>query len=598
MPQKKIAVLINGRKRLLIPDIPLSASLYEANIYGYYKSIKYHRIRGFLSLDWTEPSRIYTNLHPASNPSLLNTDSSLIIDYIEKIGFKDRIIGLISKYLRVGFQNKFPFNNIYLWQVFSRLIKKTLPHPKPRFIIDKSRMKKRIYNVNCDVLVVGGGISGLAVAIECAKVGAKTILINGEDKIGGHLTYINTYLPALRRSSMDLINGLHKEALTNNVKILNKLILEGFLEDSTIGYNYETKEIYLFNYKSMILATGARFIPTIFENNDLPKVYLGSACLRLNNLYNIRPGSKGLVIGINYWGLSIAENLSRNNIEVTVVDKIKEKEYNYTFKYPLDVRDSKINIIFNANVIRAEGRHSVNKVVLDVEGEKVKMNVDFIAMASIRSPSIELAGQLRLKMGFHIDLGGFIPLHDWYGKTNIENIYIAGELGGVIPEDAVLYLSKAVGLSSCQDLGLKVDLGLVDDYINLAKEILKAQYPRLFEALDTLIKNYSKNRVTCYFNNAITWHMGKEYKQFICPCLDITVSDIKLALNDLGKTNIEYIKRYSGIGTGRCQGKYCILNTIIILSEITKEKPINIGLPRFRFPVVPLDFSCFEGVDG
>ena len=40
----------------------------------------------------------------------------------------------------------------------------------------------------CDVLIVGGGVSGTAAAIQCARLGAKTILIEETPWLGGMLT--------------------------------------------------------------------------------------------------------------------------------------------------------------------------------------------------------------------------------------------------------------------------------------------------------------------------------------------------------------------------------------------------------------------------
>ena len=47
-------------------------------------------------------------------------------------------------------------------------------------------------------------------------------------------------------------------------------------------------------------------------------------------------------------------------------------------------------------------------------------------------------------------------------------------------------------------------------------------------------------------------------KCLLCPCEDVTLSDVRHAI-DKGYRDIESIKRYTGFGTGICQGKSCLV---------------------------------------
>jgi bacterioferritin-associated ferredoxin len=44
---------------------------------------------------------------------------------------------------------------------------------------------------------------------------------------------------------------------------------------------------------------------------------------------------------------------------------------------------------------------------------------------------------------------------------------------------------------------------------------------------------------------------------FVCRCEDVTLAELEHALA-AGLTSIEEIKRYTGLGTGPCQGKECM----------------------------------------
>jgi len=46
-------------------------------------------------------------------------------------------------------------------------------------------------------------------------------------------------------------------------------------------------------------------------------------------------------------------------------------------------------------------------------------------------------------------------------------------------------------------------------------------------------------------------------KVLVCRCEDVTLDDVRHTL-DLGYRSVEEVKRYTGLGTGPCQGKECM----------------------------------------
>jgi bacterioferritin-associated ferredoxin len=53
---------------------------------------------------------------------------------------------------------------------------------------------------------------------------------------------------------------------------------------------------------------------------------------------------------------------------------------------------------------------------------------------------------------------------------------------------------------------------------------------------------------------------------FICRCEDVTVAEVEHAIA-LGLDSVEEIKRYTGLGTGPCQGKECTVALVRVLLE-------------------------------
>jgi len=53
---------------------------------------------------------------------------------------------------------------------------------------------------------------------------------------------------------------------------------------------------------------------------------------------------------------------------------------------------------------------------------------------------------------------------------------------------------------------------------------------------------------------------------FVCRCEDVTVAEIDHAIS-IGLESIEEIKRYTGLGTGPCQGKECTVALVRLLLD-------------------------------
>ena len=77
-------------------------------------------------------------------------------------------------------------------------------------------------------------------------------------------------------------------------------------------------------------------------------------------------------------------------------------------------------------------------------------------------------------------------------------------------------------------------------------------------------------------------------KTIICFCEDVTLEELQSAVEQ-GYRDIESIKRYTGIATGPCQGKECLVSALKLLLEAEQisGRP-SVKLPTIRQPVVPI----------
>ena len=81
-------------------------------------------------------------------------------------------------------------------------------------------------------------------------------------------------------------------------------------------------------------------------------------------------------------------------------------------------------------------------------------------------------------------------------------------------------------------------------------------------------------------------------KVIVCRCEDVTLADVEHSIS-LGYADIEEVKRYTGFGTGPCQGKECLA----LVASIVSERTGNAEVPPFtsRPPLAPTPLRLFAG---
>ena len=84
-------------------------------------------------------------------------------------------------------------------------------------------------------------------------------------------------------------------------------------------------------------------------------------------------------------------------------------------------------------------------------------------------------------------------------------------------------------------------------------------------------------------------------KIVLCRCEDVTLSDVEHSVSR-GYKDIEEVKRYTGFGTGPCQGKECLRAVALAIADASARAPASIRPFTTRPPLVPTELKYF--VDG
>ncbi|MGC9152671.1 MAG: FAD-dependent oxidoreductase [Vulcanisaeta sp.] len=482
--------------------------------------------------------------------------------------------------------------------------------------------------VSTDVLIVGGGVAGLSVAKELARLGFKVVIVEGEDYLGGHLVIDDTEVKDLGRGS-EFIGKLSKE-VESLVTVYRGVIFDGFLEDAVVGHSRDFTKLFIFNYRYLVLAQGFREVPLVFPGNNTPRMMTGLTILKFVKWWGFKP-RRVLVWGSDDWGVRVAMNLAQLGVEVYLGDNsVTIRSDLYRDK----VASSGIRTFIGMNIVDSKDTGDGLRIVLEnLRGKKAKIRrreevtVDVIVSAA-RIPVIDLPAQLNAQIVYAPEIGGLTPRRGFTGDLGLGNVYVVGDAGGLLPEHLIVRQARVTAMS----IGVKE--GLIGQDV-LDREL--AEFKR-----DLVTTNSSYYNVILRFEQGL---QGSGYyaepnvnyvpmwatagtvedvenaiksagRQYLCFCEDITLRDVIEAIKVLmhGKEvkvkilhgeeeeyrslripSMERIKRVIGLGTGPCQGKFCLVSTNLILSFIYQKKPNEIGLPRIRFPESPIPMGVLAG---
>ena len=138
-------------------------------------------------------------------------------------------------------------------------------------------LKEEELEVNKDVLVIGGGISGMTAAKSLSKQGYKVYLVEKEDRLGGNAR--NLFQTWKGESVQEKLNKLIEDVLSDkNIKVfLSSEIkdVEGFVGNfkTKISVNGKEEEI---EHGAVIIATGAReYRPKEYMYGKDPRIITG-----------------------------------------------------------------------------------------------------------------------------------------------------------------------------------------------------------------------------------------------------------------------------------------------------------------------------------
>jgi sarcosine oxidase subunit alpha len=415
----------------------------------------------------------------------------------------------------------------------------------------------------CDVLVIGGGPSGLSAALAAAGRGAAVILVDESPRVGGSGLYARGGSTATLEKTEALVSAVESNS---NIRVLTGTYAAGYYADHWVAL-VASESMIKVRARSVVIAQGAYEQPAVFRGNDLPGVMLASAAQRLLYHYAVATARRVAVLTANSEGYAAALDGRVNGVELVAVLDLRSEPGPISKPAADELVRRGVPVYYGVVPIEAvagdsgdvgsfrfETRPSAPSGPRQIELDGIWMSVGF-------APANALLHQANTRMSYAHAVEQFLP------QSLPPGVYACGKVNGVYEFEERLADGREAGEQAAGLLGFgtasaRRPQGVPRECPTHAYPVFR--HPRSGEFVD--------------FDE------------------DLQVKDIENACQE-GFDSSELLKRYSTVGMGPSQGKHSNMNALRILAKVRGEPIESLGTTTARpmFHPVPLSHLAGRG---
>ena len=582
---KPLSFRFDGRSYTGYQGDTLASALLANNVKLVGRSFKYHRPRGIFSAGVEEPSalvhlRAGDRKEPNTRTTVAELFDGLVAESQNRGGSlrfdPNQINDYLKNFLAAGFYYKTfigPFRNTRIWYFFEGFIRKAAGMGAASMMADPDPYDHM--SRHCEVMVIGGGPTGLMAAKSAAASDARVILVDERAELGGQLRFERYEIGG--QPATEWVKQTVAELETmENVFILKRTTAFGYYDHNFIGCvervcdhlpapegHKPRQRIWNIQTDEVVLATGSHEQPMVFGNNDRPNIMLAGAVRAYINGYGVLPGKRAVVFTSCDDAYRTAIDLADASATVAAIVDSRSAESSYAQQ----CRDRKIDILQGYAVVNAEGNadgvSSVEVQSLSASDSK-QIQCDLLAMSNGWQPAINLFSQSGGKTAWDENRHIFVPGVSKQAERSIGAAHGSFDLVACLGEGA-----KA-GAEAATKAGFSVEA----ISIPAADNINETPYEPLWEAPDPA--------------------SGGHPKKFVDQQNDVVSSDIELSHRE-GFMSVEHLKRYTTLGMGTEQGKSSNVPGLALMAKTRGCSIPEVGHTTFRPPYTPVSMGALGG---
>ena len=549
-----------GKQLAAHPGDTIASALAANGVRVVARSFKYHRPRGLQAHGHSMNSMVQIGDQVSESVWLRKVEDGMEVDPVNVWPSLERdavsLSQLGSRFMPVGFYYKTFIRPTQLWPTYETVLRNIAGLGKLNTDASLEGGFDKQY-LHGDVIVVGSGPAGLSAAIAAARAGARVLLFEEDDAIGGHLRYSS-------EGQAELAALISETEQLDNLHIYTDTLVQGTFEDTWL-FAVSGKRMYKIRGKAAVYAVGAEDQPLVFDNNDLPGVILGSAAARLLHLHGTMVGKNVLVVAANDDGWQLAGELQAAGINVAGVADHRSGGGDVANK----VSQSGLPTYWNHSIVQANGtKEVVSAEIAPLNNLTKRRNIpcDTVVLATAWTSRFDLPYLAGCKFAYNEERHEHLPV------DIPDHVYLAGRVMGTSSLALQMSEGELAGRAAAADAG-------------------HGEEPTPQEK-GALTRKRSAEPVR---TSRHTRFVGqKNGKRFVDLDEDVSDKDVKTALAE-GYNSIELLKRYSTISMGPSQGKWSSTNTMHLVSNINGWTMAQTGKTTSRPPTRPIKMGNLGG---